>query len=443
MPITMLPPELLTAIVRAVPCNHPLDLHRFACVNRQFAAIVEYMWEKAYLAWLGPAPAGAQCKTGRDWRDLTMRSLGQLLNGGDAFVAAEILCEKYRYNRDINYPQPLLVSEVSKFLPTATKQIVIQAIYLTRPLWEAAAAAQGEIYPVKTNRFHDKDETVYYPLEKKGVLPPALPVAPEVCLSVYAPSVSCAQSRNNQHARPFWQSVLPARMLQQERLIGAASFATVGHADTVDVRHFVLPPHHNRYDRAPSYFQIPLARFPESQLKPQRVTVDATRGPGLRTLPVPASGTPAEFVQEVAATAHVPALLLFAHEAADVLDAKEWVDLLSAWRNDSLFGYSLCATHALKLGFDTTRYGAHGVDYILAVRLDTLRAAVTWERAHPSGALNLDILSNQLGISQDEATRMLEIRVRLGGRTGENRPKTGGRSHYPGDALPLVRHWEA
>lgn len=134
-----------------------------------------------------------------------------------------------------------------------------------------------------------------------------------------------------------------------------------------------------------------------------------------------------------------------------------WLPIMSGFSGTSTIGYAFSyvfdhyfpewCTHmvllslnraddAVKFGFDTSLYGRHSLDYIIAVPLDQLRKYNKWRLAQqpPVGGLEvlpLDTLHHEAGLVKAHATALHEILTRKAGSVGRQ-----AHNRFIGNAVP-------
>jgi hypothetical protein len=216
------------------------------------------------------------------------------------------------------------------------------------------------------------------PLELVNASPPCLPVFPSQVLIITVASE--AMVTNTQKSRTWVEDTLDFRLRMSERLVRASissSFncraSVFAGASLTLIRQFLLPP----MSLLSNLNQLSISKGAYENYWPDETVRAISDSEPLQNLL--GSGN-----------TQTATLVLLAHQAYDHLGWAGWARLMRKMSDDSSFGiaymyvfscihlhtYSLwfSADHDVKCGRDRSVYGAHGLDYIIALSNSSLQA---------------------------------------------------------------------
>ncbi|KAJ6521566.1 hypothetical protein DFH09DRAFT_1424898 [Mycena vulgaris] len=364
-----LPRETWDQIIVEVILKSPRRLCRLAAAMRPLSPslITAELWLFCFLHWFGRNP---------DLPILTYRAkcfdFVRYFNGPE-FVAARMLASAFAYSPMINYPEEEVLPHINARHPNISHEDLEKAFVLATPFFENSALRNGDKWNHAVQHFRTGSQGRYRQLYRVASRPYPLPSPTPIIFSIFLPSIPARKPSLIEKGRKYFTVTLPIYKTHLDTLV-SASCAPYTTKITIPI---CLPSMPELKKLSPSTW---LERTLENVAAADEYLDGlAPLSIGLDDATLKLRG--AKHLQHILDSgAHQrDILLLFYHPAADPLPALEdWTDLLENLSPMSAIGYCFPAALSVANDWDTTIFGADGLDYSLSIHVGTLKLVRQW-----------------------------------------------------------------
>ncbi|KAJ7700736.1 hypothetical protein B0H17DRAFT_1195586 [Mycena rosella] len=286
------------------------------------------------------------------------------------FAAARLLAKEFVYHPGINYPENEILTRITARVPSIRMDDMQAIMGYVAPLFKQAAESSNNKWNHIVQHFRSGLHGRYRQLYRIGSRPCALPQ--QTSPIIFCVLLSTVTSSQPAKARVCFATTLPKYKNLVDRLVSASSSHPI--TTTIPICLATMPEirkqtpakwlkrNFDKFDPAPEYpaglarNNIGLEESPEKLRNATHLKKILDSGADQRDI-----------------------TLLFYHPAGDPMKSLEaWAELLKNLSGTSCFGYCFPVDLCTMYGWDTSLFGNDGLDYILAVYVQTLRRVNSW-----------------------------------------------------------------
>ncbi|CAK5272915.1 unnamed protein product [Mycena citricolor] len=397
-PAIRTPVELWNLIVKELIEDCPLAVLQLArtCAYIR-AAILDERWKDIFRTWFKEDAEMAKGK----WRAAVCANGGILADS--VLEIAAMLISDYSFHPLVNYIEEDILQHLQRKLPvnssTISRSLLIKATQRAAPYFSIQASEMGDSWPDKI--FYRKKVRCRLLVRHDSTPAPLPDTGYSAIAGLYVMSV------RGQYRTGFFEDLFLIHKVGMENLLRS-------YHETAPVVPFCLPCMKTlKSNDLSAVMQMDIGSFKATKNHPSG---RAMQGQGLYDRPNNLRG-PSHLWSLLQIRNVSNVLILFFHPSCDFLESiLDWAPLATGLSDGSALGYAFTADMSILNGWDRNLFGRDSIDYIIAVRMKTIRlVAASTDSAGLDARFKEGILApwlQSLGVDDDEVQRFLAVIAR-------------------------------
>ncbi|KAJ7181487.1 hypothetical protein C8R43DRAFT_1170397 [Mycena crocata] len=356
------------------------------------------------------------------------------------FKAARTICKEFSYHPTINYAEHELVAEFEARFPNTDIQY---ALVLAAPFFAQQAALTNDKYNETVQHYRMKEASTYRyrQLYKLSTWPQRCPNldAGSPIVSIFLATLYSNKPSMLERGLLFFTKSLPGYKRRLDAVVAATRRESL--EDSTRSIPFCLPCMAELKARSPEeWLECGLRNIAGSKQYPAGL---ANVGAGLGSSPDKLRGaTHLQHLFDTGANGQDIVLLIFHPGLDPMAEVEDWCDVTNNLTPGSSIGYCLPADLSVSQRWNTAVFGNNSLDYVITVRLETLRL-IKFELAQLAAETTVDDLGDLLfdwllsiGVDAAEAQRYMVLVERSEGSRRGGAVYRGSNTRCAGESLP-------